>query len=90
MRSAHVKCEVQMRVRRNEVLVLETLDDGTTPYRIWSADLHECPVCGEQVLMGFGTRPLSERHDTHFEADLARGNVTVSGRLLALTPERAE
>ena len=90
MRSAHVKCGTQMQVRRNEVRVLETLYDGT-PDRLWHADLYECPACGEQMVAGFGTKPVSERGDLYFAADVDRGvDVTVSGRLLALPPERAE
>ena len=37
------------------------------PYKVWAADLWECPACGTQILCGFGMAPIAERHHEDFE-----------------------
>ena len=40
-----VKCQTYLFAKKNEVVVLETFEDGITPYKIWLADLFQCPDC---------------------------------------------
>ncbi len=81
-------CLLWMKVRRNGVNVLETLEDGTTPYKVWEADLWECPECSHQVLSGFGLHAISEKHKDHFAEHLARVNITIRGCPRSLTEKR--
>jgi hypothetical protein len=37
------------------------------PYKIWNADVWKCKSCGNQVVAGFGQKPLAE----HFEKDFS-------------------
>jgi hypothetical protein len=59
-------CGRFMRVKQNGVTVEELLEDGA-PYKLWDADLFECPECGVEIIAGFGRRPLAE----HYQADYA-------------------
>jgi len=59
-------CGRFMSVLKNGVTVEELQGDGTA-YRLWDADLVECPECGVRVISGFGRLPLSE----HWHPDYA-------------------
>lgn len=63
-RSAYVctDCHRFMVIKRNGVTVEELMDDGA-PYKLWDADLYECPNCGVQIATGFAQAPLAE----HFQ-----------------------
>jgi hypothetical protein len=50
-----------MRVKKNSVTVEEVFEDGS-PYKLWDADLFECPECGVEVITGFGGGPLAEHY----------------------------
>jgi hypothetical protein len=76
---AHVGCKAWMKVRKSGVLVLETLEDGVTPYKIWNGDLFECPECGEQMVAGFASQPVSEHFMGDFDTWLRRVNYTIEG-----------
>jgi hypothetical protein len=47
-------CNVEMRVARIGVDVIETAFNPPEPYRQYRADLYECPICSHQVAAGFG------------------------------------
>ena len=85
-----VDCAVAMRPRKNDIRVVETLDDGVTPYRIWCADLWECPRCNHQLIAGFGIKPIAEKRDKDFAEELAEippGEAHwISGKLISLPP----
>jgi hypothetical protein len=38
------------------------------PYKLWVADLWECPECAHQIVVGFGHGPVREHHEEDFEA----------------------
>lgn len=59
-----VPCEEEMQRIRSGVVVEEHMGDGK-PYKIWFADLWECPKCHHQCLFGFGNRPVAQ----HFDSD---------------------
>lgn len=43
------------------------------PYKLWIADLWECPDCGHELIAGWATGPLLEHYQPEFNAEaLAR------------------
>jgi len=58
-----VKCGVKMRKVQIGIINLELFDDGK-PYRLWSADLFQCPKCGVQVLSDFGRERIWEHYES--------------------------
>ncbi|OGO11453.1 MAG: hypothetical protein A2Y53_00100 [Chloroflexi bacterium RBG_16_47_49] len=55
-----VNCEVEYRAKTNGVLVIETASFGA--YKVWQADLLECPVCLNKIVGGFANIPLRQDH----------------------------
>jgi len=55
----------EMRPKKNGVYVIEMADFG--PYKVWHADLWECPKCGHLTIAGFGTEPMAEHYDEKFQ-----------------------
>lgn len=70
---ACVKCRVFLIPKKSGVAVEEGMPLSNKPngpwgpYKLWYADLAECPICGFQLITGFGNRPLAE----HFQANYA-------------------
>lgn len=73
-----VECGTYYVTRKTGVNVLETYEDGT-PYKVWHADLLECPDCAKQVVKGFGLQPLAIAHEPGFDAELQRVELTING-----------
>lgn len=73
-----VECQTYYAAKKNGVNVLETLEDGT-PYKVWHADLLECPDCGKQVVKGFGSQALSVKHQPDFDVYLNQVEITING-----------
>ena len=65
-----VKCEGEMRPLKNDVAFVETTGPERSPYKIWSADLWGCPLCGVEVVSGFGNKPIAGRWQDDFEERL--------------------
>lgn len=61
-----VKCETELKPEENGTIVVELFQENTEPYKVWSADKWKCPVCGIEVIAGFGNYPLME----HYEGDI--------------------
>lgn len=59
-----------MHRKKTGVYVEEHTDDGG-PYKIWHADLWECPICGIELILGFGTKPIAHHFDSHYAKDQA-------------------
>ena len=59
---ACVDCQRWMVPMKNGVAVLETMEDGVTPYKIWIADLWSCPGCFRKLITGFAGQPLAIHH----------------------------
>lgn len=55
-----VKCEVEFKVEENGVNVVEMFQKNKEIYKIWSADKWKCPLCGIEIVYGFGISPLIE------------------------------
>jgi hypothetical protein len=64
-------CGRFMMVKRNSVTVEELLEDGA-PYKLWDADLMECPECGVTVIAGFGRQPLAQHWQPSYQEQRAR------------------
>jgi len=75
---ACVTCQTYLATRKNGIVVLETLDDGR-PYKVWQADLLECPDCGFQIITGYGQRPMAEHYQAGFDSELQRVEYTIIG-----------
>lgn len=54
----------EMRPKKNGVHVIEMADFG--PYKVWLADLWECPKCRHRVIAMFGLEPLAEHYEDNF------------------------
>lgn len=61
-----VKCSYSYVPLKNGVWVLEMMQGNTLPYKLWRADLLECPECGNRIVSGFGNAAI-EHYDTGFE-----------------------
>lgn len=68
-----VTCRRFMRPKKNGVYIEElapgnkdTIEDPAReswwPYKLWAADLYECPQCKVQMVGGFGGLPVSEHY----------------------------
>jgi len=44
------KCEIEYKPETVGVYVIELCHDDKDVYRIWVADLHKCPGCGNEVV----------------------------------------
>jgi len=73
-----VQCQTYLATRKTGVTVLETFEDRR-PYKVWQADLLECPDCGFQVVKGFGMQPIAICHQPDFEKELQRVEITING-----------
>lgn len=75
---ACIKCRVFLVPKRNGIVVEEgrpltnDKDGPWGPYKLWSADLAECPVCGFQLAVGFPRTPLAEHFQQDYELTRAR------------------
>ena len=58
-----VKCKVAYRTTKTGVIVEEFAGLGS--YKLWEADLKQCPKCQHQIVSGFAQRNFAE----HFEED---------------------
>ena len=70
---ACLQCRCFFRPKRNGVIVEEGMPQGDSdgpwvPYKLWVADLYECPNCGVQVIGGFGWHPIAEHFQENYNA----------------------
>jgi hypothetical protein len=56
---------LELRPKKNDVAAISMAGDRA--YQLHSADLWECPGCGIELLLGFGSRPITEHFDPEFE-----------------------
>lgn len=66
-------CEVELRVKQNGVVLVECATFGFLSLR--RADLHHCPVCGTEVVLGAG-----EEFFGHWEGDIVAEVRRLEGR----------
>jgi len=58
-------CECELKPKKNGVIVVEMFHNNEKIYKLWSADLWKCPLCGIQVALGFPEKPFRQ----HFDGD---------------------
>ena len=84
-----VDCKTGYVPLKNDIVVLETMDDLMVPYKLWAADLVQCPKCKHRLITGFGRQQFAEHYEPDFQSQLERytGNgilFTISGQKLAV------
>lgn len=84
-----VACKTGYVPLKNDIVVLETMDEQMQPYKLWCADMVECPRCRHRIIVGFGSKNIAEHYEPGFEDALARYKeagilFTISGQRLAL------
>ena len=84
-----VDCKTGYVPFKNDIVVLETMDDAGVPYKLWSADLLECPKCNHRLITGFGQNAIAEHYQPGFLTALQNykdANIlfTISGQRLAM------
>ena len=80
-----VQCQARMSVKRMGVAVVETAGVPAKPFRIWRADLMQCPICGRELLSHFSHEPVAEQHHEDFEA--AMDAASKGDRYVVYSPE---
>ena len=66
-------CGREFRTLKVGVRVLQELDNGS-PYKLFSADLLECPGCRHQILR-WAARPIAEHFEPEFGKVMAQSPV---------------
>lgn len=56
-------CMIAMSIKVTGATLIEMFCFPPEPYRIWSVDIHMCPVCECRVVSGYADKPLN-----HFDA----------------------
>ncbi len=77
-----LKCRVFLRAKKTGVIIEEgmplgePLGDGLYakwgPYKLWHADLFECPSCNFELVTGFARKPIAEHYEPDYAAQVAR------------------
>jgi len=84
-----VDCKTGYVPLKNDIVVLETMNAKPTPYKLWAADLVECPKCNHRVIIGFGKNHIAEHYEPGFRRDIERYQergilFTISGKRMAM------
>ena len=84
------KCRVAYVPLKNDVVVVETTgDEKDEPYKLWCADVLECPLCNHRLIAGFGQQHFCEHWEPDFKENIERYRkngilFTVSGKRHAM------
>ena len=57
-----VKCSIELRPKTNGVTVADYFMEDAKIYKLWEADLYQCPKCSLQIVVGFGQNAYAEHH----------------------------
>jgi len=66
-------CMLSFKPKQNGVYLEERMKIGPeswgpyAPYKLWVADLLECPSCGAEIIAGFARHPLAEHYEPEYE-----------------------
>lgn len=60
------RCQRDLIPEQNGVWLVEMMKNGD-PYKLWKADLWKCPICGVEIVSGYGKGPISYNHEENFE-----------------------
>ena len=67
-----VPCQIGMEQVKIGLYCASMFSDPPQPYKIWAADKYQCPICGHEVLSGYGDRALMEHFQEGFEEYVKR------------------
>lgn len=67
-----VNCQVEYDIEKSGVYVVEYFSDPPKPYKLWSADLYSCPICGDETITAFGLSPIREHYQDGFDELMAK------------------
>jgi len=72
-----LKCNLAYITKKQGVTIEETADFGS--YKLWEADLKECPKCKHQIVSGFANKSFVEHYQEGYKEALKKmkevGNV---------------
>ena len=66
-----VNCERGYQRIENGIFLVEMFCSPPEPYKVWSADLWQCPNCKDKVVSGRGDNPLMHHFQDGFSEYLA-------------------
>ena len=58
-----VKCKIEYKPFKNGVYVAEMFR-GNKIYKIWHSDIWQCPICKNEIVLGFGQNPIAHHFGT--------------------------
>ena len=62
-------CRRKMKVDQTGIEILEMTEKGE-PYKLWSADVLICPVCGQTIVTRLGNEPKSQQGQKGFAQEV--------------------
>ena len=65
-----LKCCVAYITKKQGIVVNELAEFGS--YKLWEADLKECPVCHNQIISGFAQKNFSEHYQIGHKEQLEK------------------
>lgn len=65
-----VQIRGEEKVRENEDIRGRRRPEAWSPYKLWVADLWECPDCGHELIVGWASAPVSEHYKPEFKAEI--------------------
>lgn len=69
--------EGESTIRPNEKIAGRRQPAVWQPYKLWVADLWECPDCGHELITGWAQKPMMERHEPDFNLTCLREHPVV-------------
>lgn len=84
MRILCAECGRDLKCLRAGVLVKELFQKNREVYRIWSADLLECPECDLKVVARFADKPIADHFDPCDKTPMAVALKECEGKTLGL------
>ena len=73
-----IKCNVAYLNFKNGIIVEEL--SNLTAYKLWSADIKECPRCHHQIVSGFAKEAFSDHYEKDYQDIVSRAKK--DGRLI--------
>lgn len=62
-----VNCNLRYGRVKSGIYLVTMFNIPPRPYKIWHADLHECPGCHDRIVAGFGEWAIAEHYKPGFD-----------------------
>ena len=64
-----VKCQKEYKVEKQGVTteLMTTFSSKPASLELYDSDLWECPMCGHQIIGGFGQRPFAQHFEENYQ-----------------------